>query len=272
MLHIAIVNQELELVKWLLEKGIDLGSRAEGAFFQPALLRSESREVPSRGKRVWSWIENRDLKNDPVVHTTANSDSACYYGEFPLSFAVSIGNISICKILNEHARSRIVNFDPYIAHQYDFLVSRNTNQAEMLKRFVAESGSRTHVDTSSPEELRSHAAFLGKQPINFFVHAQDTFGNTALHMAIMYQQKECVDWLVQVGGREGLDLMNDDGFTPLTLAGKTLPKLQLSFPKLRLSSFLTCLIWCWPSSPFPPVTPLFLCVCERARAREHKFV
>jgi hypothetical protein len=174
VLHIAIVNQNLSLVEWLLDGGIALRSRARGSFFKPAgcvglfvccknrnlfvhqpqhpfqpdcllslsisialflplslllspppslilahtcfqtasaVLRQASRAVPSRWKRLLSWIQNRDLANDPVVNTTASPDSACYYGEFPLSLAASIGSIEICMLLKEHACRRINSND-----------------------------------------------------------------------------------------------------------------------------------------------------------------
>lgn len=40
------------------------------------------------------------LRNLRTLH---NPDSACDYGEYPLSFAASVGSVAICRVLTEHA-------------------------------------------------------------------------------------------------------------------------------------------------------------------------
>ena len=49
---------------------------------------------------------------------------------------------------------------------------------------------------------------------------QDTWGNTSLHMAVLYNQEEVVDWIVHHAGVRALTILNDDGFTPLTLTAR----------------------------------------------------
>ena len=54
-----------------------------------------------------------------------------------------------------------------------------------------------------------------------FVNASDTFGNTAMHMAVIHCRKGVVDWLMTTKeGRDSLNVLNFDGFTPLTLAAR----------------------------------------------------
>lgn len=54
-----------------------------------------------------------------------------------------------------------------------------------------------------------------------FLNACDTFGNTAMHMAVLHRRKEVVDWLMTTKeGRDNLNILNFDGFTPLTLAAR----------------------------------------------------
>jgi len=55
---------------------------------------------------------------------------------------------------------------------------------------------------------------------DLFVNAQDTTGNTALHMAVFHKQLRVIDWLIGHGGRPSLTMMNLDGLTPFTLAAK----------------------------------------------------
>ncbi len=52
-------------------------------------------------------------------------------------------------------------------------------------------------------------------------HAVDMFGNTAVHMAVMHRQLPTLDWLVSVDeGRDCLEVVNNEGLTPLTLAAR----------------------------------------------------
>ena len=84
-LHIAIVQQDLVLVQKLIRMGVDLNARACGIFFKPKL-------------------QNRtNLKKNAVrkYSLESNEYSGCYYGEFPFSFAASIGNKDICSMIFE---------------------------------------------------------------------------------------------------------------------------------------------------------------------------
>jgi len=72
-------------------------------------LKDASGEAPKVGyiKRFLLWIQKRDIRHDPLVETSANSDGACYFGEFPLSFAASIGSVDICQMLWDESRLRM---------------------------------------------------------------------------------------------------------------------------------------------------------------------
>ena len=90
--------------------------------------------------------------------------SQCAYGEFPLSFAASIGKGPVCEALYRHAK---------------------------LKGCTS------------------------------IVRNRDTFGNTAVHMAVKHQQLPTLEWLLSLDeGRECLEITNDEGLTPLTLAAR----------------------------------------------------
>jgi ankyrin repeat protein len=138
----------------------------------------------------------------------------CYYGEYPLSFAASVGNVKICKILYQSKLSRIKSPD-------EFEKEGSIN----LER----KGDET--DTKMPRALDTHSTFLEfnkhhsvktkTDPMWRFLNACDTFGNTAMHMAVIHRRKEVVDWLMTTKeGRDNLNTLNFDGFTPLTLAAR----------------------------------------------------
>ena len=56
---------------------------------------------------------------------------------------------------------------------------------------------------------------------------KDSFGNTALHMAVIYDQREVMDWICELpAGTKGLEDFNCNGYSPLTLA-VTLGKVDL---------------------------------------------
>ncbi len=79
------------------------------------------------------------------------------------------------------------------------------------------------VDTHSTflEFNKHHSVKAKAEPMWRFLNACDTFGNTAMHMAVFHRRKEVVDWLMTTKeGRDNLNILNFDGFTPLTLAAR----------------------------------------------------
>jgi hypothetical protein len=54
-----------------------------------------------------------------------------------------------------------------------------------------------------------------------FLRNKDSYGNTALHMAVIYEHKEVIDWICGMPlGKEGLQDYNCSGYSPFTLAVK----------------------------------------------------
>ncbi|KAK7475681.1 hypothetical protein BaRGS_00033107, partial [Batillaria attramentaria] len=75
-LHFAVANGDFESVKLLIEMGADINQRATGRFFRP-----------------------KDQKDDPSGET--NYEGEAYFGEYPLAFAASRGDIKIYDYLIE---------------------------------------------------------------------------------------------------------------------------------------------------------------------------
>jgi hypothetical protein len=61
VLHIAIVKENVDLVRTFVERGINLSSRATGTFFQPKWIRPRVQEL-TRWQRFIAFIGGIDLK------------------------------------------------------------------------------------------------------------------------------------------------------------------------------------------------------------------
>ena len=90
-LHMAIVQKDLRLVGFLLENGASLSARARGVFFQPRLIRIRALHPTTL----------QLLEVGALGRATRNDESGAYFGEYPLSFAASVGCVDACKRLLE---------------------------------------------------------------------------------------------------------------------------------------------------------------------------
>lgn len=188
-LHMAIVYQDEALVKLLLECGADLSSRAYGSFFEPS--------------------------------------GQCYYGELPLSFAVSCGNLRIAYLLVDHVRNaprRILqrrfrewdtDNDGLISHEEAMLGFRTYCDDEKLLRAVEQAADREahtmdadgdlKIDFEefaqwlhNPEDSSDYDNVLMQQDrVYRLVTQTDALGNNAVHMAVFHKQIDAFDWLLE---------------------------------------------------------------------------
>jgi ankyrin repeat protein len=264
ILHIAIVQEKVNAVHKLLERGIEVSTRASGVFFQPRFQMPHTADL-SFLQKVKARIIGIDLELErfAAIKRIENTYSGCYYGEYPLSFAASVGNVDICDLLYccWQRRVKLVEKEyqdrPKGACTGKKTMSEKDEILEMIKQMTeSEKGtpvnprlfmnqsfknrnthkrlkfdltkrSDRHAARSLPEaddqsgSDRNLASSAVHQLMWYFVNAADSFGNTAMHMAVMHNQTGVIDWLMKIDeGRDSLEMLNHEGFTPLTLAAR----------------------------------------------------
>ncbi|XP_058801276.1 uncharacterized protein LOC131670008 [Phymastichus coffea] len=77
VLHIAIVNEDPSMVKFLLDSGADVNERCFGNFMCP-----EDQKASRNDSQEHEWV---------CVNPETNYDGYVYWGEYPLSFAACLG-------------------------------------------------------------------------------------------------------------------------------------------------------------------------------------
>lgn len=204
LLHIAIVQHQEATVQWLLDNGAFLHVRAQGLFFQPRLIEKYDVE-----KTRW---EFRDQCQNQL-------GGSCYYGEYPLSFAAAVGDEHICHMLVDKAElllEMICNPMNEVDAQANATARDQAKKLresldEWLDDNVFEWSKRKAAMGSNHEEVVESLQ-------SAFVNMRDARGNTALHMAVTYEQTATVDWLLDNGAEPSLRMLNNQHLTPLTLA------------------------------------------------------
>ena len=84
-LHIAIINEDLQMVKLLVSYGADLHQRCSGRFFCPDDQKSGLKYVLT--------------DEHPIFPAETNYEGFLYYGEYPLTFAVVLNQFDIVEFL-----------------------------------------------------------------------------------------------------------------------------------------------------------------------------
>ncbi|KAI3383722.1 hypothetical protein SNEBB_005561 [Seison nebaliae] len=141
LLHIAIVNEDPVIVKYLLDNGANVKQRASGIFFTP---------TDQRKRKQISLTQE-----EYVLPINTDYDGLGYFGEYPLSFAACL------------------------------------NQEECIRLLLAK----------------------GANP-----DAQDSNGNTVLHMMVIKDNREMFTLCYELGAK--IDIKNNAGLTPLMLAAR----------------------------------------------------
>ena len=183
-LHIAIVQGNISLVKWMLENGISITARAVGSFFKP-----------KASKREEDLQEVLTTLHGKEAEAYKNEYSMCDYGEFPFSFATCMGNIEILELLAKHAEKGGIG------------------KEELIQVLKTQRKIRSSLGTNEEIVVSEQGGLF-----RLLVGLQDSHGNTALHMAVRYSKKDCFDWIMAFHGEECMRTLNADAMTPFTLA------------------------------------------------------
>jgi hypothetical protein len=128
-LHIAIVNRDFDMVKFLIQAGADVRARCYGEFFQPG----------------------------SVVH----------YGEYPLSFAACTGQKDIVSYLKRHGAR--VNHDRDTCGNTALHLCVYHDQLDMYDHLVEYCGAMEHVRNNRGMTPLLLAASLGKLEVRGIV-------------------------------------------------------------------------------------------------------
>ena len=188
VLHIAIVQQKTRLVQWMLDRHACITARARGAFFKPSLCYTE---------QDLQAVNMSSLGSSHSIHAFANQDSVCDYGEFPFSFAACVGNVEILALLAKHAERGGIA------------------KEELIEVLKTQRKIRASLGIEQEIVVTEKGGFM-----RLLVGLQDSRGNTALHMAVRYNKKVSIDWIMAHYGQESLHMLNADGMTPFTLAAR----------------------------------------------------
>jgi len=199
VLHIAIVQMDLDLVKWMLDRHICITSRARGAFFKPPSCITEQQLQAVNMSAIARGL-------GATTNFFKNEDSVCDYGEFPFSFAASIGNIAIMKVLAKHAeRGGIL-------------------KQELIEVLKTQRKIRASLGINDEIVVTEKGGFM-----RLLIGLQDSRGNTALHMAVHYDQQESFDWIMS---HHGLSPSHVFAFPSHVLPSARRPPEKESLPRM----------------------------------------
>lgn len=113
-LHMAIVNEDVSIVKLLLDHGANVHERCLGSFFLPndqkdkangQIRRRFLEQTPQQDTNTSQSSQSRhedlamDLQSNHFSDPQTNYEGYTYWGEYPLSFAASLGLADCYKLL-----------------------------------------------------------------------------------------------------------------------------------------------------------------------------
>ena len=78
----------------------------------PVVRRLDTHFTPTVWTRFVARLQERDPKTQPYMTESANGESACYFGEYVMSFAASVGNLRICQKIKRFFPTYLPNYLP----------------------------------------------------------------------------------------------------------------------------------------------------------------
>ena len=143
-LHQAIVNEDPEMVRFLLSRGADVHQRCFGAFFCPDDQRSSRTDSLEH-----EWVD---------VNQKSTYTGRTYWGEYPLSFAACTGQIDCVRLLR--ARKADPNRQDTNGNTVLHLMVIHENPA--MFDLIHENGGRLHTRNNQNLSPLTLAAALAK--------------------------------------------------------------------------------------------------------------
>lgn len=228
ILHIAIVQHRMSSIEWLLRNGAHVDDRALGLFFQDALIPKFQNDI--------SFVQRHGF--EPWKFQANELGGACNYGQYPLSFAAAVGDEHVCHLLCQRAEYLIhVAVYEFEELPSQYLDSKYFHAAAEVRCLKAELDSwvRNNIQDGNkllhslqnkiaqktaskvPTSDRLHQRYV-ELLLSAFLNRRDSAGNTALHLAVRHRRISTIDWLLQNGATPSLKMLNNDNYTPLTLA------------------------------------------------------
>ena len=99
LLHIAVIKRDLFMVRYLLNNAADIQARATGTFFSPSIKTLQSSDPLPGSQTALQLLDGAQSLAGVANQSdgTSQHGGPCYYGEFPLSFAISTGQLDMAQ-------------------------------------------------------------------------------------------------------------------------------------------------------------------------------
>ncbi|XP_070539469.1 uncharacterized protein [Ptychodera flava] len=217
-LHMAIVNEDTDMVQFLLKNGADVTESCCGAFF-----------LPDDQKEYCAFYPGSE------VYQKTNYEGLTYWGEYPLSFAASLGQGEIFKLLLkktesqeyvEEAKKNIQEAEKHEREAEKKMKEVEENILEAKKNIstfscMHKTREKKKEDEKKMKEAREEMKAARKKSKEAkenmtLINNVDFNGNTALHMTVIHDQQDMYDLARERGADP--NICNKQGLTPLNLA------------------------------------------------------
>ncbi|XP_071827111.1 transient receptor potential cation channel subfamily V member 5-like isoform X2 [Apostichopus japonicus] len=143
-LHLAVVNENMVMVKMLLRNGANVNQRCCGSYFM-----TDDQQTTRRDTIEHEWYK---------ISSRTNYEGLCYYGEYPLSFAACLGKPEI--VLYLHSKGADVNLQDTNGNTALHMTVLHNNEEMFL--LLYELGADTKIKNRQGYTVLSLSASLGR--------------------------------------------------------------------------------------------------------------
>nr|WDP79905.1 transient receptor potential cation channel subfamily V member 5 [Apostichopus japonicus] len=143
-LHLAVVNENMVMVKMLSRNGANVNQRCCGSYFM-----TDDQQTTRRDTIEHEWYK---------ISGRTNYEGLCYYGEYPLSFAACLGKPEI--VLYLHSKGADVNLQDTNGNTALHMTVLHNNEEMFL--LLYELGADTKIKNRQGYTVLSLSASLGR--------------------------------------------------------------------------------------------------------------